>query len=149
VQSNTGSLAQAVQSAAADNALQSDVAQRAAFAVAVAAAAGAAGVDGAGAGPCLPAVGSSICPAYSSGHIWFDNQLVCNCAAPSYGWDGRGSRVYCADGSADPTKLPRCDAPLLPQAGVPCLPTGGTRCPAGSAWFQGVNVWRAHEGFLV
>ena len=60
--------------------------KRAAFAVAAAAAA--AGVDGAGAGPCLPAVGSSICPVHSSGHIWAGNQLVCNCAAPNrYGWN--------------------------------------------------------------
>jgi hypothetical protein len=84
--------------------------KRAAFAVAVAAAA-AAGVDGAGAGPCLPAVGSSRCPADSSGFVFAGNQLVCNCAKGSNPYNGL---VKCADGQANPATLPRCDAPTVP-----------------------------------
>jgi hypothetical protein len=106
----------------------------------VAAAAAAAGVDGASAGPCLPAVGSSKCPADSSGFVFAGKQLVCNCAEGSFNYN----ELRCADGqaknAADPATLPSCDAATVPQAAMPCAATGGLRCPAGSAWWQSNTV---------
>ena len=117
--------------------------KRAAFAV-TAAAAAAAGVDGAGAGPCLPAVGSSRCPADEPGFVFAGNQLVCNCEKGSFS----SGLVKCADGHADPVTLPYCDAPKVPQVAMPCA-SDRQRCPAGSAWFQSnrVNVCFCEKGY--
>jgi hypothetical protein len=103
------------------------------------------------AGPCLPAVGSSRCPADSSGFVFSGNQLVCNCV---------GSVVfnvlYCKQNNTDykvnATALPRCDAPTVPQLAMPCAATSGLRCPAGSAWIQykdTVNVCFCESGSIV